>query len=60
MEKNREDRQQISQMLHNVIRDHNATRTKVQTLSEQLQQALATIGELIGELQTTRVRMEQL
>ena len=60
MEKNREDKQKISQILHNVIKDRDTTRSEVQTLSEQLKKALATIGELIGELQNTRVRMEEL
>ena len=60
MEKNREDKQKISQILHNVIKDRDTTRSEVQTLSEQLKKALATIGELTGELQNTRVRMEQL
>ena len=40
--------------------DRDATRTEVQTLSEQLKQALSTIGELTADLQTRRVRMEQL
>ena len=60
MEKNREDPQKISQALNNVIKDRDAMRTKVQTLSEQLKQALSTIGVLTAELQTIRLRMEQL
>ena len=60
MEKNREDKQKISQILHNVIKDRDTTRSEVQTLSEQLQKALAMIGELTCELQNTRVRMEQV
>ena len=60
MEKNREDKQKVSQMLHNVMRDCDAIRTEVQTLSKQLQQALAMIGELIGELQMICACLEQL
>ena len=55
-----EDKQKISQILHNVIKDRDTTCSEVQTLSEQLQKALATIGELTCELQNTRVHMEQL
>ena len=60
LEKNREDKQKISQILHNVIKDRDTTRSEVQTLSEQLKKALATIGELTGELQNTCVRMQEL
>ena len=60
MEKNREDKQKISQILHNVIKDRNTTRSEVQTWSERLKKPLATIGELTGELQNMHVCMEQL
>ena len=50
MGKNREDKQKISQILRNVIKDRDTTRTEVQRLLEQVKKALATIGELISEL----------